>query len=68
MADFRIRLKDGRSVKITQNVGDLKAGIRMSDLSRISAYGGPDIGLHTGAGSKTLGRHGGPFFPLELMR
>lgn len=47
--------------KITQNVGDLMAGYRYNDFSRISAYQGRDLGLHTGATSPTLGRHGQPF-------
>lgn len=45
---------------ITQNVGDLKAGWRQNDWSRISAYGG-DKGLHTGSNSQSVGRNNKAF-------
>jgi hypothetical protein len=60
MSDFKITTPEG-TVKITQNVGDLKAGIQKGDGSRISGYSGADQGVHTGSNSETLGRHGQPF-------
>lgn len=51
---------NGQSVKITQSVGDLKAGYLQNDYSRISAYSGKQ-GLHTGANSATRGRHNTEF-------
>jgi hypothetical protein len=57
----KIKIESGNDrVTITQNAGDLKAGIRHGDMSRISAYSGR-AGIHTGAHSKTTGRHGKKF-------
>jgi len=60
MKGFKIDAGNGQTVRITQNAGDLKAGVRTDDLSRISAYAG-DKGVHTGAKSPTLARHGRQF-------
>ena len=57
---FKMNVGNGQTYKFTQNVGDLKAGYRMGDYSRISAYR-KGKGLHTGARSKTLARHGRKF-------
>ena len=58
----KIDIGNRERVRITQTVGDLIAGINKGgDLSRISAYIGPDKGVHTGSNSETLGRHGGSF-------
>ena len=60
MGDFKI--KDGNeSFVIRQGVGDLIEGLKRGDLSRISACGGPDRGVHTGSRSETVGRHGKAF-------
>ena len=60
--DHRIDIGGGQNVVIKQGVGDLMAGMKMGgDLSRISAYSGPNLGVHTGSQSPTLGRHGAPF-------
>ena len=65
MSNFKIDIGDGKEMKIKQGIGELKAGYRMGgDYSRVSAYGmGADseLGLHTGANSKTVGRHNKPF-------
>lgn len=57
---FKVDAGNGQTVRITQNAGDLKAGVKANDLTRISAYGG-NKGVHTGSNSQTLGRHGQPF-------
>jgi len=59
--------ENGQNFNVSQGIGDLKAGYRYDDFSRMSAYGGPDMGLHTGANSPTLGRHGQPFGPINPM-
>ena len=65
MGNFNIDPGKGDApVKITQNAGDLKAGYERNDYSRISAYtekGKGDGGVHTGAKSETVGRHGTDF-------
>jgi len=43
--------------KINQSVSDLQKGFDFNDFSRISAYSGPDTGVHTGSLSPTIGRH-----------
>lgn len=68
MSSFRIELgpeDGGGTVKITQSVSDLIKGLKYGDYSRISAYQGPDVGVHTGSLSPTLGRHGKPFGKSE---
>lgn len=55
----KIKLDD-QSVRITQNINDIKAGIKQNDLSRISAYVGSQ-GTHTGSNSETKARHNRPF-------
>lgn len=60
MSGFKINTGNGQSVRITQSVSDVKAGIRQNDLSRISAYSGGK-GVHTGARSSTVGRHNQQF-------
>lgn len=64
MGSFKIDTGKG-TYKVTQNAGDLKAGIKQGDLSRISAYEGSSGkgpgGLHTGAKSPTVGRGNKPF-------
>lgn len=64
MDNSRIKTPEG-TFKITQGVSDLQKGIQQGDLSRISIYGGPDKGVHTGTNSPTLGRHGQPFSPKK---
>ncbi|MBI5408233.1 MAG: hypothetical protein HZA14_02580 [Nitrospirae bacterium] len=61
MSDFMLDIGNGQSLVIKQGVGEIKAGLKHEDLSRISCYEGKDIGLHTGSLSPTLGRHGLPF-------
>ncbi len=56
----KVNAGTGRRVTIVQKTGDVKAGIKQRDLSRISAYSG-EKGIHTGARSKTVGRHGSKF-------
>jgi hypothetical protein len=58
--EFKIDTGSG-TYRITQNIRDISEGLRRGDLSRISAYGGADRGVHTGSNSDTLGRHGQPF-------
>ena len=55
MGDFKIDTGSGE-YKITQKAGDLIAGLKQGDLSRISAYKGKDKGLHTGSNSPTVER------------
>lgn len=57
----KIDIGGGQKIVISQGIGDLKAGLKYGDLSRISAYKGKDIGTHTGSDSPTLGRHGQGF-------
>lgn len=54
---------DGKgSFNIKQGVGDIKAGMEKGgDMSRVSAYRGPNEGVHTGSSSETLGRGGSGF-------
>ncbi len=62
MGGFKIDTGNGGSMRINQGPRDIIEGLkRGGDLSRISAYGGPDRGVHTGSKSETLGRHGQPF-------
>ena len=61
MANVKIDIGGGQTFVITQSASDLIEGIRRGDLSRISAYGGSDSGVHTGSRSATLGRHGTRF-------
>jgi len=61
MANVKIDIGGGQKFVISQGVGDLMSGIRMGDLSRISAYSGRDLGVHTGSRSQTLGRRGTRF-------
>lgn len=64
MSSFKIDLRPedaGGSIRITQGIGDLKAALKYGDFSRLSAYRGNDVGVHTGSNSPTLGRHGQPF-------
>lgn len=60
MSSFKVDAGNGKTVRITQNAGDLKAGVVRNDPSRISAYSG-DKGVHTGANSATTGRHNTSF-------
>lgn len=57
---FKMNVGKGQTYTFTQTVGDLKAGYKMGDYSRISAYR-KGKGLHTGARSKTLARRGRNF-------
>jgi len=62
MSSFKIDPGNGqKELTIKQGIGDVKAGIRYDDLSRISAYDGKKIGLHTGSDSVTLARQGKKF-------
>ena len=61
MSKFKIDIGDGQKLTITQNISDIKKGIKQGDLSRISGYMGNDVGIHTGSNSKTVGRHNEPF-------
>lgn len=56
---------------ITQNAGDLIAGVQQGDLSRMSAYSvlrSDNQGLHTGASSPTIGRQNQTFTNFEGFR
>ena len=62
MAKFRIDIGNGQSMKVNQGAGDLKAAYQYAkggtpDYSRISAYRGADVGVHTGSKSPTVARH-----------
>jgi len=59
--NFRMNVGDGMKMRFTQNVGDLKAGYKYGDYSRISAYYGKYTGVHTGSKSPTLSRGGKSF-------
>ena len=61
MSSFKVDAGNGQKLTITQNIGDIKAGILKNDLTRISAYSGEKIGIHTGSNSQTLARHGEKF-------
>lgn len=50
---FKIDAGFGRTVVITQNISDLKEGIKQNDLSRISSYSGTDH-VHTGTFTNTI--------------
>ena len=61
MADFKVKVGN-ESFVVRQSARDLIEGMkRGGDLSRISVCGGPDMGVHTGSRSETVGRHGKPF-------
>jgi hypothetical protein len=57
---IKVDIGNGEKYVVTQSVGDLKAGYEQGDLSRISAVSGADGGVHTGARSETVSRHGVP--------
>ncbi len=66
MSGFKIDAGDGKTVKINQGINDVKIGMQdFNDLSRISAYSGPNQGVHTGANSQTIGRHDSNFIPKK---
>ncbi|WP_321310612.1 hypothetical protein [Marinifilum fragile] len=62
MSKFKIEIEKGQTMDIKQGIGELKEGYNQGgDYSRISAYQGRNIGVHTGSKSDTVGRHNTPF-------
>ncbi len=58
---MKIDIGNGMRITIGQGLGDVKEGCRQGDLSRISAYSGDLVGVHTGSHSATVGRHNSVF-------